>query len=33
MKLLKILKKKKETATALPKQEKAMLPKTEKRIR
>jgi hypothetical protein len=33
MKLLKILKKKKETATALPKQEKAMLPKLEKRIK
>ncbi len=31
MKLLKILKKKKETATALPKTEKAMLPKLEKR--
>jgi len=33
MKLLKILKKKKETATALPKTEKAMLPKLEKRTR
>jgi len=33
MKLLKILKKKKETATALPKVEKAMLPKLEKRTR
>jgi hypothetical protein len=33
MKLLKILKKKKETATATPKMEKAMLPKLEKRTR
>jgi hypothetical protein len=33
MKLLKIFKIKKETATATPKMEKAMLPKLEKRTR